>query len=147
MTALRLVSVDFLINRLVANREVAGDLLGAPLQSKKPSNRLPDFRRDARRISAAALSLFRQMLGLRGPIPSSARAPRQLSADSRFVTAHYLGDLGLVMSGFHQCMDLITFGLAEVCIGHQASSTGRSKCFDANAPQPPDPLIKVALRP
>jgi hypothetical protein len=75
MTRLRLVSLDFLINRLVANREVASDFLGAPMQSKKPSNRLPGFRRDARRTAAAAQSLFRQMLGLPGPIPSSARAP------------------------------------------------------------------------
>ncbi len=125
MTHLRLVSVDFLIN-LVANREVIGDLLGAPLQSKKPSNCLPDFRRDARRISAAVQSLFTQMVGLPGPISSRARAPRQLSADSRFVTPQYMGALGLFMSGFHQCMDLITIDLAEVCIGHRAYSTGRS---------------------
>jgi len=37
--------------------------------------------------------------------------------------------------------------LAEVRIGHWASSTGRSKGFDTNAPQPSNPLIKVALRP
>ena len=43
-------------------------------------------------------------------------------------------------------LKLITFGLAEVCIGHWASSTGRSKDFYTNAPQPSNPLIKVALR-
>jgi hypothetical protein len=32
-------------------------------------------------------------------------------------------------------------------IGRRAYLTGRSKCFYANAPQQPDPLIKVTLRP
>lgn len=65
------VRIDFWINRLMANREVTGDLLGAPLQSKKPSNRMPDLLRDTRRISGAARSFLGKRLGFPGPIPSS----------------------------------------------------------------------------
>jgi hypothetical protein len=124
---------------------VAGGLLGFPLQSNKPSNRSPDFRRDTPRIAAAAQSLFTQTLSLSEPIPSSARTQRQISADSRFITPQYLGDLGSVMSVFHQCMDLVLFCPAEVWISHLASSIGSSKRFDANLTELPDPLVNVLL--
>jgi hypothetical protein len=96
----------------------------------------------AERISVAARSLAAQALRFPRTIPALTRASHQFPVDSRFVTSQYLGHPDLGSSNAYHCTYLIMLGLDEVCTGHPAASTGRSKCFDANAPQPTGPLIK-----
>jgi hypothetical protein len=42
----------------------------------------------------------------------------QLSTNGRFMAPQNPGNLNLRLSCFHKRLNLITFGLAEVCIGH-----------------------------
>jgi len=118
MTALRLVGIHFLINRLMADRQLAGDLLRTPLQVKERLSLVPDFRRNTRRIPTARRALQRQILGLPGTIAATTGSTRQLATNGRFMAPQNPGNLNLRLSCFHQCLNLITFGLAEVCIGH-----------------------------
>jgi hypothetical protein len=42
----------------------------------------------------------------------------ELTADRGSVPIHYVGDLALVMSGFHKDGNLIPFVSGEMCVGH-----------------------------
>ena len=117
MTAHRFVCIDLLINRFMTDRQLAGNLLGAPLQTQERLSRAPDFWRNMRCITTALGSRLRQVLGLPGTISSRARSSRQLSANGRFMASQNPGNLNLRLSCFHKRLNLITFGLAEVYIG------------------------------
>jgi hypothetical protein len=147
MTAHRFVSIDFLVNRLVADRQLTGDLLGTPLQTEHGPYLTQDLFINVSRITARLRSLIRQILGLAGKISSSVRSTRHLSTNSRFMATQNMGNLGLCLSFFHKYINLITFGLAEMCIGHGLLRKGWSKAFDVNIPRPSNPLIKDALFP
>jgi len=58
-----------------------------------------------------------------------------------------LGDLRLIVSGFHKGVDLISFNLAEMFVGHGQLRLAGQEALNAKHSQPPSPqLIKVALR-
>lgn len=118
MTAHRLVCINLLVNRFMANWQLTGDLFRTPLQTKECFSRAPDFWRNARGITTALRSRLRQILGLPGSIPSTAGATRQLPTNGRFMPPQNPGILNLCLTSFHKRLNLITFGLAEVCIGH-----------------------------
>ncbi len=118
MTTHRFVRIDLLVNSLVADRQLAGNLLGTPLQTEQRSHLNQDLFINVSRITTAFRTLIRQILSLAGTLSSTARSTRQLSANRRFMAPQNLSNLGLCLSCFHKCLNLITFGLAEVCIGH-----------------------------
>ena len=118
MTAHRFVCINLLVNRFMANRQLTGDLFRTPLQTKECFSRAPDFWRDASGITTALRSLLGLILGLAGAIPSTARPTRQLSTNGRFMAPQNPGNLNLRLSCFHKRLNLITFGLAEMCMGH-----------------------------
>ena len=134
------------INRLVADRQLASNLLGTPLQAKTILCRAPGFRADLRRIRAKLRSFFCLVLRLAGTVSTKTRVTPQFATNGRIMPSQYLGNLILCLSCFHKRLNLITFGLAELFIGHWASSTVRPGGFNPKASQPPFPLIKVALR-
>jgi hypothetical protein len=71
----------------------------------------------------------------------------QLMTNGQFIAPQNLGSVGLSMLGSNQCLNLIAFGLAEVCMDRFASTAGLPKGLDFNAPQPSDLLDKVSFRP
>jgi len=55
--------------------------------------------------------------------------------------------LRLIVSGFHEGMNLISFSLAEVFVGHGQLRLAGQEALNAKHPQPPNhQLFKVALR-
>ena len=118
MSTHRFVSIDFLVNRLVADRQLSGNLLGAPLQTGQGSYLKQDLFINVISITARLQSLFTQVLGLAGTISSTTGSTRHLSTNSRFMAPENMGYLDLCLSRFHKCINLITLGLAGVCIGH-----------------------------
>jgi hypothetical protein len=53
----------------------------------------------------------------------------------------------LIVSGFHKGVDLISFNLAEMFVGHGQLRLAGQEALNAKYSQPPSPqLIKVALR-
>ena len=51
-------------------------------------------------------------------IAASPPVAAQLAADGRWMSVHHSGDLGLVMSGFVEDGNLVSFSLGEVCVVH-----------------------------
>jgi hypothetical protein len=66
----------------------------------------------------------------------------------QFVSIHQLGNLSLIVSGFHKSVDLIPFSSPEIFVGHGQLRLAAQEALNAKHTQPPSPqLIKVALRP
>jgi hypothetical protein len=118
MTAHRFVCIDLLINHFMANWQLAGDLLRAPLQTKECFSSAPDFWRNPSGITTVFRPLLRSILGLAVSISSTAGATCQLSTNGRLMASQNPGNLNLGLSCFHKRLNLIRFGLAEVCVGH-----------------------------
>ena len=76
-----------------------------------------------------------------------ASVTAQLLIDGVFVPIQQLGDLRLIVSGFHEGVNLISFSLAEVFVGHKQLRLPGQEALNAKHPQPPNhQLFKVALR-
>ena len=61
------------------------------------------------------------------PISTGSGIKVNLTAHCGIMPTKDGSNLGLVLSGFHQCCNLIPFMMAEVLIGHRATSTWRLK--------------------
>jgi hypothetical protein len=74
------------------------------------------------------------------------RVAIQLPADGGLVPIQQLRYLSLIVSSFHEGVNLISFSMAEVFVFHKQLRLPRKKAFTAINPQPPNhQLIKVAL--
>ena len=65
--------------------------------------------------SRARISKF---AGLFGAIAFAPAVPDQLAANGGLAPIEQPGNLGLIVSGFHEGVNLISFGLAEVFVIH-----------------------------
>jgi hypothetical protein len=83
MTAHRFVCIGLLVNRLVAYRQLAGNLLGTPLQPEQRSHFNQDLIINVGRITASLRTLFTQILSLGGRYPRrpDPRATSRLTVD------------------------------------------------------------------
>jgi hypothetical protein len=102
----RFVCIDLLVNRLVAARQLAGNLLGASLQTEQGSHLKQNLFVNASRITARLRTLMRQILSLAGTISSTAGSTSHLSTNSRFMAPQNPGNLNLRLSRFHKCIKL-----------------------------------------
>ena len=127
LTAAGLVSVDILVDRLVAHRQLASDLFRAPLQLQQRSGLRLHPRRHQRGIATALCTLTRQLTGLFRPVATAARIATQLATDRGLAAAEQVCNLCDVVSGFHKAVNLISFNLAEVFVVQLATSTCRSR--------------------
>ena len=147
LAASGLVGINMLVKRLMADWQLASNLLRTPLQAQKIGRLLAHPGGHSRSVSALLRSLGRQLTGLLGPIAFKPAVARELPADSRFVSIQQLGDLSLIVSGFHKGVDLISFHLAEMFVIHGQLRLAGQEALNAKHSQPPSPqLIKVALR-
>jgi len=148
LAASGLVGINMLVKRLMADWQLASNLLRTPLQAQQMSGLLVHPGGHSRSVSALLRSLGHQLTGLLGPIAFKPAVARELPADSRFVSIQQLGNLSLIVSGFHKGVDLISFHLAEMFVIHGQLRLAGQEALNAKHSQPPLPqLIKVALRP
>ena len=147
LAAFGLVGINMLVKRLMADWQLASNLLRTPLQAQQMSGLLAHPCGHRSRVSALLRSLGRQLTGLLGPIAFKPAIARKLPADGRFVSIQQLGNLSLIVSSFHKGVDLISFHLAEMFIGHRQLRLAGQEALNAKHSQPSSPqLIKVALR-
>ena len=147
LAASGLVGINMLVKRLMADWQLASNLLRTPLQAQKIGRLLAHPGGHTSGVSALLRSLGRQLTGLLGPIAFKPAVARELPADSRFVSIQQLGNLSLIVSGFHKGVDLISFHLAEMFVIHGQLRLAGQEALNAKHSQPPSPqLIKVALR-
>ena len=55
---------------------------------------------------------------LLGPIAALAAITLHLAANGRFLSVHHSGNVALVMSGFVEDGNLVSFVLGEMCVVH-----------------------------
>ena len=112
------VRVNMPVKRLMADWQLASNLLRAPLQFKQAGGLLSHPRWHGGSVPALLRTLGRNCTGLLWPVAFKAPIARNLPADGRFVSIKQLGDLSLIVSGFHKGVDLISFNLAEMFVVH-----------------------------
>ncbi len=124
--ALGLVCVHMLVKRLIAQRQLAGDLFGAQLHPQQGCSLFldPGFYRV--RIAAVLGAFNRPFTGLLWSLPTRADIAAQLAADRGLVTSNQAGDLRDAVLGFHKAGNLVSFNLAGLFVIHRATSTCRT---------------------
>ena len=147
LAASGLVGINMLVKHLMADWQLASNLLRTPLQAKQMGGLLAHPGGHSPSVAALLRSLDRQLTGLLGPIAFKPAVARKLPADGQFVSIQQLGNLSLIVSSFHKGVDLISFNLAEMFVIHWQLRLAGQEALNAKHSQPPSPqLIKVALR-
>jgi hypothetical protein len=76
-----------------------------------------------------------------------AAVAMKLPADGGLVPVQQFGNLRLIAPGLHEHVNLISFSLAEVFVGHKQLRLPGQEALNAKHPQPHNyQLFKVALR-
>ena len=141
------VRVNMLVKRLMADWQLACNMLRAPLQFKQAGDLLSRPRRHCGCFPAFLRTLCHSCAGLLWPVTFKAPITRKLSSDGRFVSTQHLADLSLIVSGFHKGLDLIPFNLARIFVVHVQIRMACQEALNAkNFQQPSLQLNKVALR-
>ena len=144
---LRFIRVNMLLKRLVADGQLRGDLLRAPLQTQQSKGFFPYPRLNGWGIATVLRTLCRELTGLFGSIAPRTSITIQFPANGGLVPIQWLGNLRLIVSSFHEGVNLISFSLAEVFVFHKQLRLPGQEALNAIHPQPPNlQLIKVALR-
>ena len=146
-TALRFIRVNMLVKRLVADGILRGDLLRASLQTQQSTGFFPYPQLNGWGIATVLYTLCRELTGLFGSIAPRTSITNQFPANGGLVPIEQLGNLRLIVSNFHDGVNLISFSLAEVFVFHKQLRLPGQEALNAIHPQPPNlQLIKVALR-
>jgi hypothetical protein len=102
----------------MANWQLCGNLLGAELLGNPVKGGFEHIRLNASGITTTYGPLLSKSVGLLGSIPAAPFVSNNLSRNGRGTPAKILGNFGAIQSFFHEAKNLISFGLAEVFIGH-----------------------------
>ena len=107
-----------LVKRMMTDLQHACNLLRAPLQFKQAGGLLSHPGLNCGFVPAFFRTLGRSCVGLLWPITFNATISIKLPTDGRFMSIHQLGDLSLIVSGFHMGVDLVSFNLTEMFVVH-----------------------------
>ena len=90
--------------------------------------------------------LLASLVGAVAELAPRAAVATQLPADGGLVPVQQFGNLRLIVSGLHERVNLISFSLAEVFVGHKQLRLPGQEALNAKHPQQPNhQLFKVAL--
>ena len=109
LAASGLVGINMLVKRLMADWQLASNLLRTPLQAQRMGGLLAHPGEHSRSVSALLRSLGLQLTGLLGLIAFKPAGARKLPTDGGLVSVQYLGYLRLTVSSFHNGVILIFF--------------------------------------
>jgi hypothetical protein len=136
-----------LINSFMADGQLRGNLFGTPLHAQQGINFIFHPRRYRVGVTAVLRSIGRHLASLLGSIAQRTSVAAQIPTDGGLVSVQYLGYLRMIVSGFHEGVNLISFSLAEVFVGHGQLRLPDQEALNAKHPQPPNhQLFKIALR-
>ncbi len=137
-----------LITGFIAYGQLARNLLRAPLQLKQQLRLIIHQIWQLDGVAAFLSSIGRHLASLLGAVTPRASDAAQLTTDGRFVSIQQIGDLSLIVSGFHKGVNLISLSLAEVFVGHKQLRLPGQEVLNTRHPKPPNhQLFKVAPRP
>ena len=121
--ALALVSVDVLIDALMAHTrltfqlETPRNLFRTPVAAEQTLDYSPRLRGDAWAVSGS-VSGNGQLVRLLGPVAALPLVAAHFTRDGAPVAAYYLGDAGLVVSGSHQGVNLVSLLAGKLRVAH-----------------------------
>ena len=146
-TALRFVCINMLVKRFMTDGQFGSYLFGTPLNLQQSTGLFTYPGCNGWRIATVLCSLYRELTGLFWAITPRASVAIELPADGGLVPVKQQGYLRLIVSSFHESVNLISFSLAEVFVFHKQLRLPGQEALNAIHPQPPNhQLIKVALR-
>ena len=125
-SAMRLISVNVLVARFMAQWQRSGNLLRTPLQIQPLNDKLSGQWINLQGIAARLGSLLTNNLSLWRSIASQTRVTQNLTTECRLMSTQYLGNRLEALTNFHKCINLIAFSLAEIFIAHKVTLTWRS---------------------
>jgi len=142
-----LVRINTLKNSFMADGQLRGNLLRTPLNAQQRTGFFPYPLLNSWSFATVLCTLDRYLTGLLGSITPRASMTNKLPTDGGLVTSQQFGYFRMIKSVFYKGVNLISFGLAEVFVGHGQLCLAGQEALNAKYPQPPDhQLIKVALR-
>jgi hypothetical protein len=118
-STLGLVGINAQVNRFMADGQLARNLLWAPLKLKQQTSLLMHPHRQRAGIATILCSIGRLLASLLGAVAPRAAVATHLPVDGGLVTVQQFSNLRLIMSGIHERVKMISFGLAEVFVGHK----------------------------
>lgn len=118
-STLGLVGINAKVNRFMADWQLARNLLWALLKLKQQTSLLMHPHRHRAGITTILCSIGRLLASLLGAVAPRAAVVTQLPADGGLVPVQRFGNLRLIVSGLHERVNLISFSLAEVFVGHK----------------------------
>jgi len=131
----------------MTDEQLCRNLLGALLNAQQSIGFFPYPWLNSWSIATFLRSMGRHLASLLGAVTPRASVTAQLPNDGGLVPVQQFGYLRLIVSGFHKGVNLISFSLAEVYLGHGQLRLAGQEALDAKHPQPPNhQLINVALR-
>ena len=124
--AMRLVCINMQVQRFMANWQLAGDLLWAPLQPQQRTGLLFHPGRKGVGVAAQFGAFAGKFTSLFGSVASTPGIATQLATNRGLVSSKQSGNLRDVVPGFHKAVDLISLNLDEVLVIHRGTSTCKS---------------------
>jgi len=126
LTASGLVGINMQVHAFVADLELAGNLLGAPLHAQVKVHLGPYLGVHTSGVAAVLGTLRCFAASLLGAVATPATATLKFAADGAAVAAQQAGNLGERVLGFQEAVNLVSFFSAEVLV-HRATWTWRFK--------------------
>lgn len=123
--AMRLVCKNKQVQRLMAHRQLAGELLWAPLQPQQRTDTLFHPGRKRAGVAARFRAFAGKFTSLFGSVASTPGITAQLATDRELVSSKHSDNLRDVVLGIHMAVNLISFNLAEVFVIHRTTSSCR----------------------
>ncbi len=118
-STLGLVGINAQANRFMADGQLACNLLWAPLHAQQGIGFIFHPRRYRAGVATVLQSMRRHLASLLGAVTARASVTAQFPTDGGLVPVQQFGYLRLIVSGFHKGVNLISFSLAEVFVGHK----------------------------
>jgi hypothetical protein len=135
-TAFRLVSINMPVQRFKADGQSRCDLFRTPLHAQQRTGlfTLPRFKGWG--IPIVLRMLCRELTGLFGTIAPRTTNSIQPPTAGGLVPVQQLGYLALILYGFHERVNLMSFSLAEVLVTNKQLQPLGQEALIAIHPQP-----------
>ncbi len=130
----------------MADGQLAPNLLRAQLQLQQQMRLVIHPSWHSIGVAVVLRSISRHLTSLLGAVTPRASVAAHPPTDGGLVTIQQFGYLRVIVSCFHKGMNLISFSLVEVFVGHKQLRLPGQEALNAIHPQPPNhQLFKVAL--
>ena len=134
VAALGIVGVSMLAQGVMTYWQLTVELLGPPHQAKQGIGLLLHPGRYRVGIATVLRSFNRQFTGLLWTAPARAGIKTPFPAYGEPMPIQQFGFLRLIVWGFHEGANLISFSLAEMFVGHKQLLVLGQKALDAKHP-------------